>query len=173
MHPSLLPWLVRVSQKVFCAGKFRYYFLLHLASPRVLIIVPQPTLRRLITRVLGLIPSVIVASVIGENGINALLVATQVVLSIILPFIIVPLLYLTSSSRIMSVKSQSGSPSPTQPPPGSLALHAIDRVDASRDKEADSEEQVVDFSNGKIMIATGCLMWLIIVAANLYALATL
>ncbi|KAG8219408.1 natural resistance-associated macrophage protein-domain-containing protein [Butyriboletus roseoflavus] len=134
----------------------------------------SPTLRRLITRVLGLIPSVIVASVIGENGINTLLVATQVVLSIILPFIIIPLLYLTSSSRIMSVKSRrSESASPTQIPPGPPSLHAIDHIDASRDKEADSEDEVVDFSSGKIVMAIGYVMWLIIVAANVYALATL
>ena len=40
---------------------------------------------------------------LGMPGINALLVASQVVLSIVLPFIISPLLYCTSKKAIMSV----------------------------------------------------------------------
>jgi metal iron transporter len=136
---------------------------------------PQPTLRRLITRALGVIPSVIVASAMGENGINTLLVASQVVLSIVLPFIVFPLVYLTSSSRIMSVKSPSKSTSPTQIPPDVLSLDAVHRVNAPRDsdKAADSEDEVVDFSSGKIVTAIGYIMWLIILVANLYVLATL
>jgi len=113
---------------------------------------------------------VIVASIVGKDGITTLLVASQVVLSIVLPFIVLPLVYLTSSSLIMSVKSVSKSTSPTQTPPGAVSL---DRVDASRDRITDLEEIVVDFSNGKIVTAIGYIIWLIIVAANVYALVTL
>jgi metal iron transporter len=131
---------------------------------------PQPTLRRLITRALGIIPSVIVASVVGESGINTLLVASQVVLSIVLPFIVFPLVYLTSSSRIMSVPKSTNL---TQTPPGALSLDAVDRVDAPRDKAADSEDEVVDFSSGTIVTAIGYMIWLIILVANVYVLVTL
>ncbi|KAI9570157.1 natural resistance-associated macrophage protein-domain-containing protein [Boletus coccyginus] len=130
----------------------------------------SPTLRRLITRAIGIIPSVIVASVVGQDGVSTLLVASQVVLSIVLPFIVLPLVYLTSSSSIMSVKSASKSTSPTQTPPGAVSL---DCVDVSRDRVTDLEEIVVDFSNGKIATAIGYIIWLIIVAANVYALVTL
>lgn len=102
-----------------------------------------------------------------------MLVGSQVVLSIILPFIIFPLVYLTSSSRIMSVKSRSESASPTQIPPGFPSLHVIGRVEALREKEADSEDEAVDFSSGKIVTAIGYIVWLIIIAANVYALVTL
>lgn len=112
----------------------------------------------------------IVASVVGKDGVSTLLVASQVVLSIVLPFIVLPLVYLTSSSSIMSVKSASKSTSPTQTPPGAVSL---DCVDVSRDRVADLEEIVVDFSNGKIVMAIGYIIWLIIVAANVYALVTL
>lgn len=73
----------------------------------------------------------------------------------------------------MSVKSRSESASPTPIPPGFPSLHAVDRVDASRDKEAESEDKVVNFSSGKIVTAIGYIMWLVIIAANVYALATL
>lgn len=115
-------------------------------------------MRRVITRSIGLLPSVIVACILGENGINALLVASQVVLSIVLPFIIFPLVWLTSSSHVMSVKSTASTSS--SPP------------DTSADKEVDSE-QVIDFSSGRIMTAIGYIMCLIIFAANIYVLATL
>ncbi len=45
-----------------------------------------------------------VAIALGRPGINALLVVSQVILSITLPFITLPLIYLTSSKRFMTVK---------------------------------------------------------------------
>lgn len=60
-----------------------------------------PTLRRLITRGLAIIPAVIVLYLVGEQGTMPLLIASQVVLSIQLPFAIVPLVRFTSSPRIM------------------------------------------------------------------------
>ncbi|TFY58172.1 hypothetical protein EVJ58_g6581 [Rhodofomes roseus] len=64
----------------------------------------SPVLRRLITRCIGLVPSVAVAAALGRGGVSTLLVVSQVVLSIVLPFIVFPLLYLTSSARVMSVR---------------------------------------------------------------------
>ena len=64
----------------------------------------QPFLRRLITRMIGLVPSMVVAIAVGRPGINTLLVASQVALSVVLPFVAFPLIWLTSSKSIMSVK---------------------------------------------------------------------
>ena len=61
-------------------------------------------MRRLLTRCLGLVPALVVAAAVGRAGIDALLVASQVTLSIVLPFIVFPLLLLTSSKTVMSVK---------------------------------------------------------------------
>ncbi|KAK0467406.1 putative transporter of the NRAMP family [Armillaria novae-zelandiae] len=69
----------------------------------------SPMFRRLITRLLSLIPALTVAVAIGRSGIDTLLVASQVVLSIVLPFIVFPLLWLTSNRRVMSVKNDDGS----------------------------------------------------------------
>lgn len=60
-------------------------------------------MRRLVTRLVGLIPSAVVAATVGQQGIDTLLVASQVVLSIVLPFVVFPLVYLTSSGIVMRV----------------------------------------------------------------------
>jgi metal iron transporter len=52
---------------------------------------------------IALIPATIVAAVVGKDGINALLVASQFVLSLVLPFVVLPLVWLTSNERVMSV----------------------------------------------------------------------
>ncbi len=44
---------------------------------------------------------VIVAVAVGQSGINTLLVASQVVLSVVLPFVAFPLIYLTSRKLVM------------------------------------------------------------------------
>ena len=59
--------------------------------------------RRLITRGLALIPAFIGVSTMGENAVGRLLVMTQVVLSLQLPFALYPLLRFTSSREIMGV----------------------------------------------------------------------
>ncbi len=57
--------------------------------------------RRLITRMLAIIPAVIVAAMYGESGTARLLVLSQVVLSMQLPFAVIPLVAFTSSRAKM------------------------------------------------------------------------
>lgn len=53
-------------------------------------------MRRLITRVLAIVPAVFVTVYFGESGVARLLVLSQVILSLQLPFAIVPLVMFTS-----------------------------------------------------------------------------
>ena len=53
-------------------------------------------LRRLITRLLAIIPAVIVTALYGEHGAGTLLILSQVILSLQLSFAVVPLVYFTS-----------------------------------------------------------------------------
>ena len=62
----------------------------------------KPWLRKLLTRSLALIPSVLTVLIQGEKGLGRLLILSQVVLSIQLPFAILPLVYFTSSTKIMT-----------------------------------------------------------------------
>lgn len=60
-----------------------------------------PWLRRLITRGLAIIPAIIMVSGSSQQGTASLLVISQVVLSMQLSFAVFPLLYFTSSKRLM------------------------------------------------------------------------
>lgn len=60
-----------------------------------------PWLRRLATRMLAIVPAVTVAVLYGESGTAKLLVLSQVVLSMQLPFAVIPLVYFTSDRAKM------------------------------------------------------------------------
>src|SRR5262245_57244279 len=61
----------------------------------------RPWLRRLITRVLAIVPVVIVIGIYGEGKVTSLLILSQVVLSFQLPFAVIPLVQFTSSKAKM------------------------------------------------------------------------
>jgi manganese transport protein len=61
----------------------------------------SPWLRRLITRLLAVIPAFIVTWIAGSKGTGELLLWSQVVLSLALPFAVVPLVMFTSDKRKM------------------------------------------------------------------------
>lgn len=130
-------------------------------------------MRRTITRFLAIVPSMVIAIGLGKPGINALLVGSQVVLSIVLPFVITPLLYLTSNEAMMSVRKTRTE---------MIANTAIDvRSEIllqSRDQDSNAAEradvdEMVDYSNNKFVIVVGVLSWLVIVAANVYVMVEL
>ncbi|WP_425230669.1 Nramp family divalent metal transporter [Sphingomonas sp.] len=58
-------------------------------------------LRRLVTRLLAIVPAVLVVGAAGDAGATRLLVLSQVVLSLQLPFAVVPLVVFTGSRRLM------------------------------------------------------------------------
>ncbi len=61
----------------------------------------RPWLRRLITRLIAIIPAVIVTMIYGESGSAKLLVISQVILSLQLSFAVIPLVLFTSDRRKM------------------------------------------------------------------------
>ena len=63
----------------------------------------RPWLRRLITRLVAIIPAVIVVSLYGERGTGALLILSQVILSLQLPFAVFPLVSFTTNKHKMGV----------------------------------------------------------------------
>ncbi|PQE16876.1 metal ion transporter metal ion transporter protein [Rutstroemia sp. NJR-2017a BBW] len=68
----------------------------------------RPWLRRLLTRSLSITPSIIIAGAVGREGLSAALNASQVALSITLPFISAPLIYFTCRNRYMTVRCGEG-----------------------------------------------------------------
>ena len=61
----------------------------------------RPWMRRLITRLLAIVPAVIVIMLYGDKGVGDLLILSQVILSVQLGFAVFPLVLFTSDSKKM------------------------------------------------------------------------
>jgi manganese transport protein len=61
----------------------------------------KPWIRRLITRLIAIVPAVIVIGIYGEKGTGDLLILSQVILSLQLSFAVIPLVMFTSDKRKM------------------------------------------------------------------------
>ncbi len=63
----------------------------------------NPWLRRLLTRLLAIIPAVIVILLLGETAVDDLLVLSQVILSVQLGFAVIPLIHFVSDKTTMGI----------------------------------------------------------------------
>ncbi|MGD0597190.1 MAG: Nramp family divalent metal transporter [Sedimentisphaerales bacterium] len=61
----------------------------------------RPWLRRMLTRGIALVPAIIVIAIAGDAGTYRLLIFSQVVLSLQLPFAVIPLIHFTSDKKKM------------------------------------------------------------------------
>ncbi|KAL0057566.1 Manganese transporter smf1 [Marasmius tenuissimus] len=122
----------------------------------------SPVIRRLLTRLLAVIPSMVVTIAVSRRGIDTLLVLSQVMLSIVLPFITLPLIYVTSSRGLMQVRAELG---PTEHQ-GGLPFGLATPPDAEGGVETR------DFSNGWVTTVVACAIWLLVSIANVYVLTT-
>ena len=61
----------------------------------------RPWLRRLLTRSVALVPAIIVIAISGSEGIYEMLILSQVILSLQLPFATIPLIHFTSDKNKM------------------------------------------------------------------------
>ncbi|KAJ5343434.1 uncharacterized protein N7506_003258 [Penicillium brevicompactum] len=103
----------------------------------------RPWLRRLITRAISIIPSIIIAGAVGKDGLSRTLNASQVVLSVILPFVSAPLIYFTCFNRYMSVP-----------------------VVEVGEREADVQGEQVPMRNSFVLSFFVIIVWLLIVVMN-------
>jgi manganese transport protein len=61
----------------------------------------RPWVRRLVTRLLAIIPAIVIIGLRGDSSVTGLLILSQVVLAMQLPFAMFPLLHFTSSGKRM------------------------------------------------------------------------
>lgn len=117
----------------------------------------KPWIRRLLTRAITVIPSMIALSIGGRAGIANLLIASQAALSILLPFAMVPLIWFTGPwSKCMKVEREvAGVPS------------------SNSEAERGSVMVKHDFSNCWFVTVLAWLSALGIVASNMYSIVTL
>ena len=117
----------------------------------------KPWLRRLITRSISVVPSLVIAGAIGRSGLNTALNASQVILSTVLPFTTLPLIYFTSRSRYMTVR------------PGMARYYLEDESDGT----SVTDEPGIDMSNPWWLIVLGSLVWLVMAVMNVANLVLL
>ena len=63
----------------------------------------RPWLRRIITRMMAIVPAAITVYLFGQQGTFKLLILSQVILSMQLPFAVIPLIHFTSNRRQMAL----------------------------------------------------------------------
>ena len=144
----------------------------------------KPWVRRLITRSISITPSIIIAGAVGQKGLTAALEASQVVLSVILPFVSAPLIYFTCRNKFMTVGGANnantfgrrGNPLTTTSPAatdntnndtGDVSLDAPQRPASPAVGEDGSEENVgVKMRNHWFTTVMSVLVWGIIVIMN-------
>lgn len=102
----------------------------------------------------------IMAVSVGRAGINAMLVASQVVLSLVLPFVVFPLIWLTSSRTVMRVRI----PAPARP---------TQKEEGAEEDPNATEDVYLYFNNGWVVAGIGYIIWASIVVANSYVLIML
>jgi len=131
----------------------------------------KPWLRRLITRSISITPSIIIAGAVGRDGLSDALQASQVCLSVILPFVSAPLIYFTCRSKIMSVwATDSTISTPTS------AERNVESTKDMVDRERVTELQTsvalpmsgrfVVMRNSWLMAACALVVWIIVVVMN-------
>lgn len=109
----------------------------------------KPWIRRLVTRCISIIPSIIIAAAVGKSGLSATLNASQVTLSVILPFVSAPLIYFTCFNKFMTVK-------------GGTTRTAVDS-----DSESESMEILgIPMRNSWYTATLAVLIWLVIAIMN-------
>ena len=116
-----------------------------------------PWLRRFATRTISIVPSIIIAGAIGRKGLSAALNASQVALSIALPFLSAPLIYFTCRNKYMVVGAR------------------ISREANETDQELEFEPagEVKKMRNHWLLSIFAALVWLVITIMNVALLVLL
>ncbi|KAG0100017.1 hypothetical protein BGZ93_004787 [Podila epicladia] len=154
----------------------------------------KPWVRRLLTRSLAIIPALAIVLIKGQNGLSELLLASQVALSVQLPFAVIPLVIFTSMGRCMTIPVQDNDDKPGEGAKGGHARYEeelkkqqeIDDVAApaiapdspSQDEEAPAPVTATDsskvllhnFANPWWLVGISGLISLILLSLNFYLL---
>lgn len=132
----------------------------------------RPWLRRFLTRSISIIPSIIIAAAVGREGLDKTLTASQVVLSVILPFVSAPLVYFTCRNRYMTVHVDRVPDSDTDADTGGAAEAEMERDQIQSptlgggDADTRSDSTGVQMGNGFIVSVLAVLIWIVIAVMN-------
>jgi metal iron transporter len=129
----------------------------------------KPWKRRIATRAISIIPCLAISLSIGKTGLSDALNGSQVVLSILLPFLTAPLIYFTCKKSIMKVEVMN--------------TDALEMAEMNEDTNADevsagdeivqNDKTYLDMSNNWITTTIAALVWLFISVLNVYMIVKL
>ncbi|CAG8638416.1 9854_t:CDS:2 [Acaulospora morrowiae] len=154
----------------------------------------KPWVRRLVTRLIAIVPAMIIVIWKGASGLNDLLVGSQVALSIQLPFAVVPLVWFTSRKEFMRVdvrelikrelqgeevmndaegiENQLGEKTITNKklsgPFYSDLLSQKSTPNSSKNDDISDDKRYIEFSNSYLLIITACIVSFTIISLDLY-----
>ena len=127
----------------------------------------KPWQRRLVTRCISIIPCLVISICIGRDALNKALNGSQVVLSIVLPFLVAPLIYFTCSKKIMSTEVTL-----TEEDSAAAANELGESV--VRDSAIDgTATKVVSMANNWAITTISVLVWIFLSLLNVYAIVEL
>lgn len=125
----------------------------------------NPFVRRLVTRLIAIIPAMIVAAAVGRQGLGQALNACNVVLSIGLIFLVAPIVWYTSNKRYMTVVVSDT--------PQVRPNRRVSNEQQGRDMETSEDECRVNLANGWFNTFWAIIAWLLIVILNIAAIVLL
>lgn len=125
----------------------------------------KPWQRRLVTRCISIIPCLVISICIGKDALNKALNGSQVVLSIVLPFLVAPLIYFTCSKKIMSTEvtltEEDGNTSDLG-------------ENVNRDQAIDgTTTKLVSMANNWVISSISVIVWIFLSLLNVYAIVEL
>ncbi|BFZ55896.1 Manganese transporter smf1 [Savitreella phatthalungensis] len=137
----------------------------------------RPWLRRLITRSIAVLPCILVAGTVGRQGLADVLNGSQVALAILLPIIIFPLVYFTSSKQVMRIPLNQDDDD-NDDREDEAAGRAFEMTQLQERHQGDSPQQESDrryklMPNKMYVQVIGWLVWLFITGLNVYLIAIL
>ncbi|KAI1810513.1 natural resistance-associated macrophage protein [Poronia punctata] len=134
----------------------------------------KPWLRRLVTRSIAVTPAIIIAGATGREYLNDALNGTQVVLSIVLPFVSAPLIWFTCFNKYMVVQPGiartrvEGSRSQR-----SLQQDEESTSPSSPSPSPETSSAIVKMANSWYITVLAVIIWLLIVVLNVANLVLL
>lgn len=125
----------------------------------------RPWLRRLVTRSISIIPCLAISVSIGRSGMNIALNISQVIISLLLPFLSAPLIYFTCKKSIMRIEI-----------PPSVVAESDDSARITTTEYADQEsnqsggKKYKYMQNNWITTIIVVLIWILVSVMNVYAI---
>ncbi|AMD18618.1 HBL284Cp [Eremothecium sinecaudum] len=118
-----------------------------------------PWKRRLITRGIAIVPTLVIASCLGKTALGTALTASQVVLSFILPIVTAPLIYFTSRKSIMQVEAD---------PKNHRDGHEVEN-----NMDNENNQEYINMSNNWFITAVAIVFWIFIAVLNIFTIVEL